>query len=102
MKRRQLCQHHFPVKKSYGDNFHTFLTQTITITTSNDSKAPNTLQIALYKPFAAELKYSVPALWIIQPHLLDCRESKSTSISIHWYVDLRRSLILYGKHQRNP
>src|SRR5271170_2179945 len=32
------------------------------------------------------------------PTYLDRWESKSTSISIHGYVDLRRSLILYGKH----
>src|SRR5271163_1541370 len=76
------CQHHLPAKKSYGDNFHALITQTITITTSSDSKAPSTLQIALYKPLAVDLKYSVTPLWIIQSHLLDCWESKSTSISI--------------------
>src|SRR5271155_4521644 len=65
-KKCRLCQHHLPAKKSYGDNFHALLTQTITITTSSDSKAPSTLQIALYKPLAVDLKYSVPPLWIIQ------------------------------------
>ena len=61
------CQHHLPSKKSYGDNFHALLIQTITITTSSDSKAPSTLQIALYKPLVVDLKYSVPPLWIIHP-----------------------------------
>src|SRR5271163_370414 len=67
-KEYRLCQHHLPAKK-YCDNFHALLAQTITITTSSDSKAPSTLQIALYKPLVIDLKYSVRPLWIIQSHL---------------------------------
>ena len=46
-----------------------FPCQTITITTFRDSKALCTLQIALYKLLAVDLKYSVPPLWTIQSHL---------------------------------
>ena len=86
-----------PPKSPTATIFHALLTQTITITTSSDSKAPSTLQIALYKPLAVDLKYSVTPIWIIQSHLFGLSGSKITSISIHGYVDLRRFLILYGK-----
>src|ERR1700731_3283441 len=65
-KERRLCQHHLPAKKSYRDNFHPLLAQTLTFSPSSDSKAPSTLQIALYKLLAVHLKYSVPPLWTIQ------------------------------------
>src|SRR5271155_3720377 len=106
------CQHHLPAKKSYGDNFHALLTQTITITTSSDSKAPSTLQIALYKPLVVDLKYSVPPLWIIQSHLfglsgiqeyvdLDPWVRRSPSIPYPlWKTLLDRSFV--DRFQRNP
>src|SRR5271154_6494209 len=42
---------------------------------------------------AATLDYSIPLSSIV-----GLSESKSTSISIHGYVDLRRSIILCGKY----
>ena len=75
-----------------------FLTQTITINASGTGKAPSTLQIAMYRPSPADLEYSLPPLWTIQSPLVGLSESKSTSISIHGYVDLRRSIILCGKY----
>src|SRR5271155_2199638 len=107
-----LCQHHLPAKNSYADNFPALLTQTITITTSSDSKAPSTLQIALHKPLAVDLKYSVPPLWIIQSHLfglsgiqehvdLDPWVRRSPSIpGPLWKTLLDRSFV--DRFQRNP
>src|SRR5277367_6014212 len=67
--------------KIFNDNFYAFLTQPITIAPSGDSKAPNTLQIALYNPLVVDLKNSVPPLWIIQSHLFGLS-------GIQEYVDL--------------
>ena len=79
--------------------FQPFLTQTITINASGTGKAPSTLQIAMYRPSPADLDYSLLPLWTIRSHLIgQLSESKSTSISIHGYVDLRRSIILCGKY----
>src|SRR5271170_6510822 len=78
--------------------FQPFLTQTITINASGTGKALSSLQIAMYWPSPADLEYSLPPLWTIQSHLVGLSESKSTSISIHGYVDLRRSVILCGKY----
>ena len=78
--------------------FQPFLTKTITINASGTGKAPSTLQIAMYRPSPADLEYSLPPLWTIQSPLVGLSESKSTSISIHGYVDLRRSIILCGKY----
>src|SRR5271168_4325132 len=78
--------------------FPPFLTHTITINASGMGKAPSTLQIAMYRPFPADLEYSLSPLWTIQSHLVGLSESKSTSISIHGYADLRRSIILCGKY----
>src|SRR5271154_7186214 len=103
------CIHNLPAKKSYGDNFHT---QTTTITTSSDSKAPSTLQIALYKPLVIDLKYSVRPLWIIQSHLfglsgiqeyvnLDPWVRRSPLIPYPlWKTLLDRSFV--DQFQRNP
>src|SRR5271170_2150050 len=84
----------------------------ITITTSSDSKAQNTLQIALYKLHAVDLKYSVPPLWRIQSHLsglsgiqeyadLDPWVRRSPSIPYPlWKTLLDRSFV--DRFQRNP
>src|SRR5271163_5302584 len=77
-----------------------------TISTLKPSLLPHP---ATARPQALSKLHCTSRLWSIwsilyhrfglfNPNYLDCRESKSTSISIHRYVVLHRSLILYGKH----
>ena len=86
-KEVSFVKHHLPSKSPtyrglrVRDNFHVLLTQSITITTSSDCKVSSTLQIALYKLLAVDLKYSVPPLWTIQSHLFGLSR-------IQEYVDL--------------
>ena len=83
-----------PPQKVQRQQFPCFAHSNHHYTTSSDSKAPSTpncvVQAACgrFEVFCTTtLDYSIPLIWTVG----------STSISIHVYVDLCRSLILYGK-----